>query len=210
MAFGIGCALLAGIGRYWDNPQALWWQALGLGSVIYIFFLALVLWWLIWLLCPKNWSYRGVLTFVGLTSPLGFLYAIPVERWFSLDTAQDINLWFLAVVALWRVVLLVLYLKRSAGFNAGSAVLATLLPLTLIVTVLSILNLEHVAVRIMAGLSEDERSPNDAAYTALFLLTVLSFYSLPILLMGYGVLGSIRWRRHKRFPGEPTGTQQEG
>lgn len=39
LAFGILTAWIAGIGRYWDNARADWWQHLGLGSVIYIFIL---------------------------------------------------------------------------------------------------------------------------------------------------------------------------
>lgn len=43
LAFGLLCTWLAGIGRYWDNPKAYWWQHLGLGSVVYVFVLALLL-----------------------------------------------------------------------------------------------------------------------------------------------------------------------
>ena len=30
VAFGLVCAWAAGVGRYWDNPRAEWWQAAGL------------------------------------------------------------------------------------------------------------------------------------------------------------------------------------
>ena len=154
LAFGLVCTWLAGIGRYWDNPRAETWQYLGLGSLAYVLVLAAFLWLLIWPLRPSNWSYRGVLTFVGLTSPPGLLYAVPVERFVSLATAQAINVWFLAIVAAWRVVLLVLYLKRAAGLSALSLVVAAFLPLTLIVTALTALNLEHVVFQVMGGLRD--------------------------------------------------------
>jgi hypothetical protein len=194
LGFGVLCTWLAGIGRYWDNPRAEIWQHLGLGSLAYIVVLAAFLWLLILPLRPKNWSYKGVLTFVGLTSPPGLLYAIPVERFFSLATGQAINVWFLAVVATWRVALLFLYLKRASALSGLSVIVATLLPLTLIVSALAALNLEHVVFRIMGGLAEDERSANDSAYMALLMLTWFSFWAAPVLLFVYGALSWSRWR----------------
>ena len=201
LAVGIWSAWLAGIGRYWDHPNAPLWQMIGLGSVAYIFVLALILYLLLWPLRPKNWSYLGVLTFVGMTSPPALLYAIPVERFTAMDTAQKINVWFLAVVAAWRVILLFLYLKRSAGLGGGTIVAAGLLPITLTVVALTLLNLQHVVFRIMGGLREDERGPHDAEYIILFMITILSFYSSPLLLMGY--VGAVASRWNNRNEPEP-------
>lgn len=185
LAFGVFFTWLCGIGRYWDNPRAEIWQYLGLGSVVYIFILALILWLLLWPLKPKRWSYKNVLLFVSLTSPPAILYAIPVERFMSLEAARDANVWFLGVVALWRVLLLLLYLKRVAGLNGLCVLVATLLPLTLIVTVLSILNLEHVVFKIMAGLEDHEKSANDSAYMVLLMITYVSIIASPVLLALY-------------------------
>ncbi len=195
LALGLISAWLAGVGRYWDNPRADLWQTLGLGSVAYVFAMALILWLLIKPLRPQNWSYRSVLTFVGMTSPPAILYAIPVERFSTLETAQIINVWFLAVVAVWRVILLVLYLVRSAKLSGGTVLIAALLPLVLIVSALAALNLEHVVFRLMAGLAEEERSANDAAYAVLVVITYFSFFASPILLFAY--VGAVihRWRR---------------
>jgi hypothetical protein len=185
LTLGILTAWLAGIGRYWDNPRADLWQYIGLGSVIYIFVLAFILWILILPLKPENWSYKSVLIFVGMTSPPAILYAIPVERFYSLETAQTINVWFLAIVAIWRVVLLFRYLKHSAKLNAIIVLISALLPLTIIVVILTILNLEHVVFKIMAGLTEDERSANDSAYFILLLITYLSVFASPVLFIAY-------------------------
>ena len=130
LAWGFLMAWLAGIGRYWDNPRAELWQYLGLGSVIYIVVLAFMLWAIIKPLGPRNWNYRNVLVFVGLTSLPAVLYAIPLERFTSMSTAQTLNLWFLAVIALWRVALLFHYLVKSAGLPGYAVVVAALLPLT--------------------------------------------------------------------------------
>ena len=188
LAFGICFSWLCGIGRYWDNPRAELWQYLGLGSVAYIFSLALILWLLIYPLKPQHWSYKSVLLFVSMTSPPAILYAIPVERFMELGAAQTANVWFLAVVATWRVALLVRYLSTVAGLSGGAIVIATLLPLTLIVSSLTALNLEHVVFKIMAGLEDHEKSANDMAYGILFLITYFSVFTFPLLLVGYLLL----------------------
>jgi hypothetical protein len=195
LGLGFVSAWLAGVGRYWDNPRAELWQHLGLGSVLYIVILAALLWLLTRPLRPRNWSYLGVLTFVGLTSPPALLYAVPVERFFTLETARTINVWFLAIVAAWRVALLFLYLRRSAGLGRIAAIVATFLPLVLIVTALAFLNLEHVVFQIMGGLEETEASANDDAYMVLLVLTWASVWVAPVLLIGYGWLCWDRTRR---------------
>lgn len=52
---------------------------------------------------------KGYLAFLGLfwmTSPLAWLYAIPYERFLTPVGAIEANLWTLAVVAAWRVILI--------------------------------------------------------------------------------------------------------
>lgn len=213
LGFGLVSAWLAGIGRYWDNPRAEIWQSLGLGSFAYVFVIAAILWLIILPLRPRNWTYLGVLTFVGLTSPPGILYAVPVERFFSLATAQAINVGFLAVVAAWRVGLLFMYLWKSAELVGFRLLVAGLLPLVLIVSALTILNLEHVVFRIMGGMTESERSGNDAAYSVLVLITSASLIlALPVLLtyIAMAVQTHRAWRRARLTeygsgPGEASG-----
>jgi hypothetical protein len=188
LIFGITFTWFCGIGRYWDNPRAELWQYFGLGSVGYIFVLAGILWLLISPLKPENWTYKNVLLFVSLTSPPAILYAIPVERFMTLESAQQVNVWFLAIVAIWRVALLIRYLMKSAGLSGLCVLVAALLPITLIVTLLTALNLEHVVFRIMAGLKEEEKSANDAAYLVLAIITYFSILAAPILLSLYGWL----------------------
>ena len=188
LVFGFAFTLLSGIGRYWDNPRAELWQHLGLGSVAYVFVLAFVLWVVIYPLKPKNWGYKNVLLFVTLTSPPAVLYAIPVERFMSFEAAQQVNVWFLAVVAIWRVALLAVFLMRVARLSRFAVLVATLLPLTLIVATLTALNLEHVVFKIMAGLEDHEKSVNDGAYIVLLIITYFSVMAFPVLLVLYGWL----------------------
>lgn len=88
---------LAGMGRYWDHPSASGFQMLGIGSVVYVFVLALVLCIVGGSLGARNWNYPTVVTLVALTSPPALLYAIPVERWMPMVQAQQTNVWFLAI-----------------------------------------------------------------------------------------------------------------
>ncbi|WP_299394511.1 hypothetical protein [Pelagibius sp.] len=188
VAMGLAFAWLAGIGRYWDNPRAELWQTLGLGSVAYVFVMALLLWIIVWPLNPRGWRYRSVLVFVALTSPPAILYAIPVERFLSLDAAQSVNIWFLVTVALWRVILLWVFLQRAAGLTLGVSFVGTLLPIALIVVALSLFNLEHATFEIMGGLDPAQRTPNDAAYAVLITITLFSSIALPFLLLAYMIL----------------------
>ena len=187
LAFALLASWVAGLGRYWDHPNAEWWQYAGLGSVAYIFILALILWALIRPLRPANWSYRGLLVFIGMTSPPAIFYAIPVERYFDLETAQSINVWFLAVVALWRVLLYTLYLRRSAKLTWRRIAIAVPLPLILIVGTLTMANLEHAVFEVMAGMRDVEYTSNDEAYKTVILLFFASFYVFPFLVIAYGV-----------------------
>ncbi|WP_282608280.1 hypothetical protein [Pelagibius sp. Alg239-R121] len=188
LSFGLLSAWLVGIGRYWDNERAEPWQALGLGSVAYVFAMAALIWILLYPLKPNNWRYLNILIFVSLTSPPAILYAIPVERFMSLANAQTINVAFLAVVALWRVVLLWLFLRRSAGLSYVDLFVGCFLPLTLVVTVLTGLNLEHVVFNIMSGLAPEDVSANDASYGVLVAITTVSILALPFLAITYLVL----------------------
>ena len=185
--FGLVCTWLAGIGRYWDHPRAEVWQRLGLGSLAYVVVFAAILWLLILPLKPRHWSYRNVLLFVTLTSPPALLYAIPVERFMSMDAAGTLNVGFLAVVATWRVALLFQFFRRVAGLDWWLVAVASLLPLALIVVALTVLNLEHVVFQIMAGNDPGQSSSGDASYFVLFLISGLAYALSPILLFVYGV-----------------------
>lgn len=196
LAFGLTCTWLVGVGRYWDHPNAKLLQYLGVGSVVYIFALSVFLWLLLWPLKPKNWRYRNLLTFISLVSLPAAFYAIPVERWFSFEIATKLNVWFLAIVATWRVALLIFYLKRMAELGFGELIVATFLPLTVIVFALLILNLEGAVFEIMAGIRRS-RTANDAAYGVLFTLGLLSNFFLVPLLIAYAVITFQKWRKRR-------------
>ena len=195
LAFVLIVTWLAGVGRYWDHPAAEIWQYLGLGSVAYVFSLSALLYLIVWPLRPANWTYKGVLIFVGLTSLPALLYAIPVERVLQLRLAQSINAWFLGVVAVWRVALLFRYLMSSAKLSGFVATTVSLLLLSGIVVTLSLLNLEHVVFDLMAGIREADASPNDQAYTVVVVLALFSVWAFPAAVVMY--LGAVFHRRQR-------------
>lgn len=188
LAFGLFLTWAAGVGRYWDSADALLWQHMGLGSIAYVFLLAFVLWFLVALLGPRNWSYRNVLLFISLTAPPALLYAIPVEMFFSSSVALAINGSFLAVVALWRVALLFTFLRRVTGLDGAVIVVAALLPLALIVDALAFMKLEHVVYQAMAGLRDPELSGESTAHAIVQYICTLSAFLTPALVMSYGFL----------------------
>jgi hypothetical protein len=199
--FGLVSTWIVGMGRYWDDPGAKLVQHLGLGSVIYIFVLSMFVWLVIWPLRSKQWSYAKVLTFVSLTSAPAILYAIPVERFFALETARSVNAWFLAIVATWRVALLIFFLRKYAQLGAFQIIVAACLPLTMIVTTLTALNLERAVFDLMGGLREGGGTANDTAYAVLFTLTYFSvILFVPLLLCYVGlVLNGVVERRAARM-----------
>jgi hypothetical protein len=175
---------LVGVGRYWDDEKASLLQHLGLGSVIYIFLLAIFIWVIIIPFKVENWKYSTVLTFIGLTSFPAIFYAIPVELYYSIETANIINVWFLAIVALWRLSLLFFFLKRFTKLNPGNIITITLMPICLIISLLTILNLHQVVFQVMGGIRN--QSPHDSSYVVLMLLTGISMLLTIPLLIAYG------------------------
>jgi hypothetical protein len=171
---------IAGMGRYWDDPGARLLQRLGLGSMIYVFILAALIWVIVRPFLIKDWSYFRVLTFICLTSFPAILYAIPVERLYTIKIANTVNVCFLAVVASWRLALLFFFLKRLTGLGVGSILTITLLPICVIISTLTVLNLHRVVFNIMGGIRN--ASPHDGAYAVLMILTGVSLILvLPLL-----------------------------
>ena len=160
--FGLVCTWLAGIGRYWDHPDPHLLQRLGLGSVLYVFALSFVLWLFLLPLRLTDLRFPHLLILITLTAPPAILYAIPVERFLPMDTAQRTNAWFLAIVAIWRISIYFRYLRVYLKAPVFTVIVAGLLPLCGIVLSLTMLNLEKAVFEIMAGLEPRAETGNDA------------------------------------------------
>lgn len=181
LILGLACTWLAGMGRYWDSPRAHLGQQLGLGSLAYVVCLAALLWLVIKPLArTPAFGFRSLLTFLTLTSPPALLYAIPVERYVSMEQAINLNVWFLTIVALWRVALLAFYLRRAVRLEPAACVLAVLLPISAIIAALAALNLEHATFELMGGFEEANQTPADGAYATVWML---GFLALPTFLI---------------------------
>jgi hypothetical protein len=181
---GLAGTWIVGMGRYWDDNKASALQHAGLGSVAYIFVLAAFIWLIILPFKIEGWNYFRVLTFISLTSFPAIFYAIPVERFFALSTANTMNVWFLAVVAAWRLALLKNFLGRFTMLRGRDILTMTLMPICVIITTLTFLNLHKVVFEVMGGVRNP--SPHDAAYSILLILTGISMILTLPLLIGYG------------------------
>jgi hypothetical protein len=184
------------MGRYWDDKGASLMQHLGFGSIIYIFILAGFIWLILKPFFIDKWNYFTVLTFISLTSFPAILYAIPVELFFNVQTANTMNVWFLTIVAGWRLGLLYYFLNHFTGLSAGNILTVTLMPICLIITVLTMLNLHRVVFNMMSGIRSP--SPHDSSYFVLMLLTGISAIMTPILLIAYGVGIYERYKARKK------------
>jgi len=155
---------------------------------------------LIWLIIKPyfvdQWNYKTVLIFVSLTSFPAILYAIPVERFYDLETAATLNVRFLLVVAAWRLCLLYFFIRRISGLGHGYIIVATLLPVVLIIVALTALNLERAVFDVMGGFQRS--TANDDAYQVLVALTVLSVVSFGPLILAYVLAIRFRWKLWKR------------
>ncbi len=189
---GIIGTWVVGMGRYWDDPQASLAQHLGLGSVIYIFLLAAFIWIILLPFRVEGWQYSVVLTFIALTSFPAIFYAIPVERLYPVRTSNNINVWFLAIVALWRLFLLYYFLREFTNLSAGNIAIVTLMPICLIISALTALNLHRAVFDIMGG--NRNSTPHDGAYAVLTFLTLISALLIIPLLLAY-CIAIVRTRR---------------
>ncbi len=199
LGYGLLVTWVVGMGRYWDSPRAHLGQHLGVGSVVYLFVLAALLWCVAKPLAPERTRYVGIVAFLSLTAAPAILYAVPVERFMTMRAATRINVWFLAIVALWRVLLLVRYLRVALALSWWRVAITALTPLAFIVCVLAVLNLEHATFAIMAGLRD--RTSADGAFTITVLLAMLAKTAAPFLLVAYAATVGVAVRDRRRAGG---------
>ena len=198
---GLVFVWLVGVGRYWDAPDADLFDRLGLGSLAYAVFLAGLLWLIARPVARHPLGYLQTLTFVAMTAPPGLVYAIPVEWWTDVETAAAINGWFLAFVAIYRVVLLVLFYRRAAGLDRFPAGFLTLMPLALIVVVIAMLGLGETVAISMMGIRDESRTGVEWLDQTVSVLVAWSFPALLLMLPIYLI-----WVKHQ----EPAASEEEG
>lgn len=114
-SFGMGLlwVLGAALARRYDRADLLaepWHLVMPLLVSTFNGTILFLLLWLCFLRKAENRAsffeeWRLLLAMFWMTAPLAWLYAVPVERFLSSYDAALANLWFLAVVAGWRVIL---------------------------------------------------------------------------------------------------------
>ncbi len=183
LGLGLVCTLLVGIGRWWDDPRDLPFVAKsGLGSVAYVLVFAGVLWLTIRPIVDNPPTIRQLLTFVCFVSPPAALYAIPVERWTGMDVARTMNMWFLLLVAVYRLSLLLRFCRKALMLTVPQTVLATFLPVSIGIFWISAMNLTSVVIDFMGGASREEL-PNRRAEMefAVHFFSCFSWVVTPVL-----------------------------
>jgi hypothetical protein len=189
LALGFLFVLLAGLAREYDGEDLLrepWHLAIPLGASLatsaLLYLLVRGVAWRHGATEPPLAS--GYLDFLGLywlTAPLALVYAIPFERFLSAGDATRANLWMLALVALWRVVLMVRVVSVLYQTSFLSALFLVLLFADTVAVIL-LSNTELPIIAIMGGirLSESE----SILHSTVWLMRVLTVLSWPVWLIG--------------------------
>lgn len=190
---GFVFVISAGFAREYDGESLLhepWHLLLPLGaSLVTSFVLFLMVSLVAWRRGVNTIRVRETYPmFLGLfwmTAPLAWLYAIPVEQFMSPGNATAANLWFLGIVALWRVVLMIRVITVIFGAGTLSNVICTVLLFSDVVMLIAVFAMPTPIWSVMGGIhyTESERH-------ILGLSLWLKFWgllSLPIWLIGYAL-----------------------
>ena len=198
LTLGIVCTIIVGAGRWWDDTRDLpLYVHFGIGSVAYVLVLGSVLWVLIRTLADEPPSFVRVLTFVCFVSPPAMLYAVPVEQWMDMASAQSLNLQFLAVVAAYRVALLVHFCRVSVLFDWTKTIVTTFLPISIAIFFVAQLNVTGVIIDFMGGVRGGEPNRKAEMETFVMLLSCLSWIVTPILTLMFLSLWLQRGFEHR-------------
>jgi hypothetical protein len=139
-------------------------------------------------------GYRIFLTLYWMTAPLALLYAVPFERFLSAADAVRANLWLLALIALWRLLLMtrVIAVIYSAQYTAALAIVLSFAD-SVLLAALQFFPVPIFAVMGGVRLSEAEQV---IQITTLF-VSGLGFLSWPFWLICAAVVachGEPQWR----------------
>ena len=122
--------------------------------------------------------------FMGLfwmTAPMAWLYAVPYERMMQPVDAIQLNLWTLALVALWRVVLMVRVIQVLYGIRSVFAFFLVMLFADAVVFVV-ITTVPTPVIDIMGGIRQSERDALLASVT--LMVGALSVLTAPLWIIG--------------------------
>ncbi len=126
-------------------------------------------------------SFPAFLSVFWMTAPLAWLYAIPYERVLSAEFATLVNLWTLAIVSIWRVLLI----SRALAVLMKCRFVESFFLVMLFADLLAIVASNMLPVPVMAMMGGIRLSTADAmlANTA-FMVFTLGMITLPVWLIG--------------------------
>ena len=153
----------------------------------------------------KSWR-----TFLGLfwmTAPMAWLYAIPYERWMSPVDAITFNLWTLAVVAIWRVVLMIRVVCVVYGFRLLSST-ALMLLFADIVLFAFVAMAPKPVIDVMGGIRHSERDALIANIT--FTTLALSVLAGPVVFVCASIAASLSRPKFAELTDVATGKLPRG
>lgn len=129
--FSMALVLLAGFGRAWHTaaPNLI---IAALTSWGYVLCLGMYLWVLFALIGAKEWRFGRVLTFIGMTAPVAWLHAIPLERMLAPYEAEQASMIVFLVVTVWRIALLSWFAAQIACLGRMRIAVALFLPVALL------------------------------------------------------------------------------
>lgn len=139
---------------------------------------------------PPFWSrWRCFMGLFWMTAPVAWLYAIPVERFFDSLTAAKANLTLLAMVSLWRVVLMSRVIQVLTGARYHAILLWVLFAAGVEILVVFFFG-GAFARAIMAGMGGMRNSPEETLMVnSLATVFVAAFWGTPVLLVTALVVG---------------------
>eukprot|EP00752_Nemacystus_decipiens_P013752 g12205.t1 len=126
-------------------------------------------------------AWRRFMGLFWMTAPMAWLYAIPYERMVDPVDAIRLNLWTLALVALWRVVLMVRVINVLYGIRNVFAFFLVMLFADAVVFVV-ITTVPTPVIDVMGGIRQSER---DALLSGVTLMvTLLAVLTAPLWIIG--------------------------
>jgi hypothetical protein len=125
--------------------------------------------------------YQSFLTLFWMTAPLAWLYAVPYERFLSPGGATKANLWTLALVAAWRVALMVRVVSVITGRNVLYSICLVML-FADVAAITAVSMIPQPVINVMGGVRHNESEI--AISNATFLVVVLGIISAPLWVSG--------------------------
>lgn len=125
---------------------------------------------------PPFWkSFAAFLGLFWLTAPMALVYAIPFERFLEPVEAIKNNLWTLAAISVWRVVLIARVISVLAGVRIWAPLFLTLLYSDVVVFIAAML-MNAPIVNFMGGM---QHAPPEA------ILTVVRFFTAQFSMLAF-------------------------